>query len=46
MPADQYPQDTTPRQDDTEEMTLHKILKILDEAKTGQSPLKVVVVTP
>jgi len=45
MAADQYPQDTTPRQDDTVEETLHKILKALDEARTGATPLNVVAVT-
>jgi hypothetical protein len=46
MPEDTYPQDTTPRQNDTQEETLHKILKILDEAKTGTTPLHVTTTSP
>lgn len=41
MPESQYPQDTNPAQSDTEEETLHKILKILDDARTGDYPLQV-----
>lgn len=42
---DSYPQDTTPRQDDTVEETLQKILKALDEARTGATPLNIIAVT-
>ena len=36
---DAYPSNTQPHQNDTEEESLHKILKVLDEAKTGTRPL-------
>lgn len=45
MPADSYPVSTHPNEHDSEEETLKKILKILDEARDGTAPLQVTVVT-
>lgn len=41
MPANPFPQNTAPSQRDSEEISLKKILKVLDEAKSGTTPLKV-----
>lgn len=45
MANDNYPTDTKPQINDTEDETLKKILKLLDEAVNGDKPLKVVVIT-